>query len=94
MLPQECPASLFEREAEVLFGALKTKSCLSEASSFCLAEKSTGVGKKMQTANFLCFVSFVRAKEMKRNMHYIHKKVLHLQCFNKNNHLNYTYLLK
>ena len=31
------PASLFEREAEVLFGALKTKSCLSEASSFCLA---------------------------------------------------------
>ena len=48
----------------------------------------------MQTANFLCFVSFVRAKEMKRNMHYIHKKVLHLQCFNKNNHLNYTYLLK
>ena len=35
MLRQECPASLFEREAEVLFGALKTKSCLSEASSFC-----------------------------------------------------------
>jgi len=31
------PASLFCREAEVLFGALKTKSCLSEASSFCLA---------------------------------------------------------
>ena len=48
MLSQECPASLFEREAEVLFGALKTKSCLSEASSFCLAEKSTGVGKKVQ----------------------------------------------
>ena len=41
-------ASLFCREAEVLFGALKTKSCLSEASSFCLAEKSTGVGKKVQ----------------------------------------------
>jgi hypothetical protein len=38
---------------------------LSEASSFCLAEKSAGVGKKVQTANFLCFVSFVRAKEMK-----------------------------
>ena len=31
------PASFFCREAEVLFGALKTKSCLSEASSFCLA---------------------------------------------------------
>ena len=59
------PASLFEREAEVLFGALKTKSCLSEASSFCLAEKSAGVVQKVQTANFLCFVSFVRAKEMK-----------------------------
>ena len=28
------PASLFGREAEVLFGALKTKSCLSVASSF------------------------------------------------------------
>ena len=41
-------ASLFCREAEVLYGALKTKSCLSEASSFCLAEKSTGVGKKVQ----------------------------------------------
>ena len=37
MLRQECPASLFERKAEVLFGALKTKSCLSVASSFCLA---------------------------------------------------------
>ena len=59
------PASLFGREAEVLFGALKTKSCLSEASSFCLAKKSAGVAQKVQTANFLCFVSFVRAKEMK-----------------------------
>ena len=46
------PASLFGREAEVLFGALKTKSCLSEASSFCLAEKSAGVAQKVQTANF------------------------------------------
>ena len=54
---QIVPASFFCREAEVLFGALKTKSCLSEASSFCLVEKSAGVGKKMQTANFL-FVSF------------------------------------
>ena len=54
---QKLPASFFCREAEVLFGTLKTKSCLSEASSFCLVEKSAGVGKKMQPANFL-FVSF------------------------------------
>ena len=54
---QKGPASLFGREAEVSVGALKTKSCLSVASSFCLAEKSAGVGKKMQTANFL-FASF------------------------------------
>ena len=46
-------------------GALKRKSCLSEASSFSLAESPTGVGKKVQTANFLCFVSFLRGKEMK-----------------------------
>ena len=59
------PASLFGREAEVSVGALKTKSCLSEASSFCLAETLAGVAQKVQTANFLCFVSFVRAKEMK-----------------------------
>ena len=36
MLYPKCPASFFERKAEVLFGALKTKSCLSEASFFCL----------------------------------------------------------
>ena len=47
MLRQECPASLFEREAEVLFEALKTKSCLSVASSFCLAKKSAGVAQKV-----------------------------------------------
>ena len=45
-------------------GTLKRKSCLSAASSFSLVESPTGVGKKVQTANFLCFVSFVRAKEM------------------------------
>ena len=58
MLRQECPASLFEREAEVLFGALRTKSCLSEASSFCSAEKSAGVAQKVQTAVFLFLLSF------------------------------------
>ena len=51
------PASLFGREAEVSVGALKTKSCLSKASSFCLAETLAGVAQKVQTANFLCFVS-------------------------------------
>ena len=69
MLPQKCPASLFEREAEVLFGALKTKSCLSEASSFCLAEKSAGVVQKVQTAVFLfCYLfSFWQQKEKSNN---------------------------
>ena len=38
---------------------------MSEASSFRLAETLAGVAQKVQTANFLCFVSFVRAKEMK-----------------------------
>ena len=38
-------------------GTLKRKSYLSEASSFSLVKSPTGVGKKMQTANFL-FVSF------------------------------------
>ena len=59
------PASFFCREAEVLFGALKTKSCLSEASSFCLAETAEGIAKKVQPVPFLCFVSFGQAKEMK-----------------------------
>jgi hypothetical protein len=69
MLRQECPASLFEREAEVLFGALKTKSCLSEASSFCLAQKSAGVAQKVQTAVFLfCYLfSFCCQKEKSKS---------------------------
>ena len=73
------PSSFFCREAEVLFGTLKTKSCLSVASSFCLVEKSTGVGKKMQTANFL-FVSFFFCSG-KRKM----KK-----CTNKQYFIKYT----
>ena len=69
MLRQECPASLFEREAEVLFGALKTKSCLSKASSFCLAEKSAGVVQKVQTAvSLFCYLfSFCCQKEKSNN---------------------------
>ena len=69
MLHLKCPASLFERKAEVLFGALKTKSCLSEASSFCLAEKSAGVAQKVQTAVFLfCYLfSFCCQKEKSKS---------------------------
>ena len=66
ILPKEDkgPSSFFYREAEVLFGALKTKSCLSVASSFCLAEKRAGVGKKCRRRIFfLLRFSFVRAKE-------------------------------
>ena len=70
MLHLKCPASLFERKAEVLFGALKTKSCLSEASSFCLAEKSAGVAQKVQTAVFLfCYLfSFCCQKEKSKSI--------------------------
>ena len=70
MLHLKCPASLFERKAEVLFGALKTKSCLSEASSFCLAEKSAVVAQKVQTAVFLfCYLfSFCCQKEKSKTL--------------------------
>ena len=66
MLHLKCPASLFERKAEVLFGALKTKSCLSEASSFCLAQKSAGVVQKVQTAVFLFCYLFLSAARKKK----------------------------
>ena len=56
---------LFWREMEEVVAALKTKSCLSEASSFCLAETAEGIAKKVQPVPFLCFVSFGQAKEMK-----------------------------
>ena len=42
-------SSLFGRETEVVVVALKTKSCLSKASSFCLAETTAGVVQKVQT---------------------------------------------
>ena len=56
---------LFWREMEEVVGALKTKSCLSEASSFCLAETAEGIAKKVQPANFLfasVFLLFVQKK--------------------------------
>ena len=47
------------------YGALKRKSCLSEASSFPLAEYPTGIAQKVQTAVFLfCYLfSFCCQKE-------------------------------
>ena len=52
------------------YGALKRKSCLSEASSFPLAEYPTGIAQKVQTAVFLfCypyfFLSAVRKKKVR-----------------------------
>ena len=60
------PSSFFCREAEVLFGTLKTKSCLSVASSFCLVEKSAGVAQKVQTAVFLFCYLFLSADRKKK----------------------------
>jgi hypothetical protein len=74
---------LFWREMEEVVGALKTKSCLSEASSFCLAETLAGVAQKVQTANFLCFVSFVRAKEMKSPRGLSESKATYLRIWAK-----------
>ena len=80
MLRQECPASLFEREAEVLFGALKTKSCLSVASSFCLVEKSAGVAQKVQTAVFLfCYLFLSADRKKKVRIAYTKEKIKSLK---------------
>ena len=57
---------LFWREMEEVVGALKTKSCLSEASSFCLAETAEGIAKKVQPAVFL-FVSVFLSAARKKN---------------------------
>ena len=65
MLHQNSGLTFFGVKRREWCGALKRKSCLSEASSFSLAEHPTGVAKKVQPALFLCFVSFVRTKEMK-----------------------------
>ena len=68
MLHPELPASPFWREAKGVVWSVKKKKLferLKNASSFSLAEHPTGVAKKVQPALFLCFVSFVRTKEMK-----------------------------
>ena len=51
------------------YGALKRKSCLSEASSFPLAEYPTGIAQKVQTAVFLfCYLfSFCCQKEKSKD---------------------------
>ena len=51
------------------YGALKRKSCLSEASSFPLAEYPTGIVQKVQTAVFLfCYLfSFCCQKEKSKD---------------------------
>ena len=51
------------------YGALKRKSCLSEASSFPLAEYLTGIAQKVQTAVFLfCYLfSFCCQKEKSKS---------------------------
>ena len=48
------------------YGALKRKSCLSEASSFPLAECPTGVAQKVQTAVFLFCYLFLSADRKKK----------------------------
>ena len=48
------------------YGALKKKSCLSEASSFLLAECPTGVAQKVQTAVFLFCYLFLSAARKKK----------------------------
>ena len=57
---------LFWREMEEVVAALKTKSCLSETSSFCLAETAEGIAKKVQPAVFL-FVSVFLSAARKKN---------------------------
>ena len=57
---------LFWREMEEVVVALKTKSCLSEASSFCLAETADRIAKKVQPAVFL-FVSVFLSAARKKN---------------------------
>ena len=60
MLRKECPASLFEREAEVLCGALKTKSCLSVSEFFLFSgEKCRSSSKSADgSLSFLLTFSF------------------------------------
>ena len=58
------PASLFCREAELLFGTLKTKSCLSDSEFFLFSGEKCRSRQKSADGEFLCFVSlFVQRNE-------------------------------
>ena len=60
------PASVFGCEAEVHFGAWRAKSCLSGASSFCLAQKSAGVTRKLQAGSLsFCYFFFLLTERKK-----------------------------
>ena len=67
MLRKECPASLFEREAEVLCGALKTKSCLSVSEFFLFSvEKCRSSSKSADgSLSFLLKVRITPTKTIK-----------------------------
>ena len=61
------------------YGALKWKSCLSEASSFPLAEYPTGIAQKVQTAVFLfCYLFSFCCQKEKSKKQTITKKILPL----------------
>ena len=61
------------------YGALKRKSCLSEASSFPLAEYPTGIAQKVQTAVFLfCYLFSFCCQKEKSKKQTITKKILPL----------------
>ena len=56
------PASLFCREAEVLFGALKTKSCLSDSEFFLFSVEKYRSRQKSADGEFSLFRFFCSCK--------------------------------
>ena len=56
------PASLFCREAEVLFGALKTKSCLSVSEFFLFSVEKCRSRQKSADGEFSLFRFFCSGK--------------------------------
>ena len=59
---REGPASLFCREAEVLFGALKTKSCLSVSEFFLFSVEKQRSRQKSADGEFSLFRFFSSGK--------------------------------
>ena len=66
MLYPKCPASFFEHKAEVLFGALKTKSCLSEASFLFSVEKCRSSSKSADASLSFLLSFFFLLPERKK----------------------------